>query len=274
MKKHLKNVLIFGATSDVACELINILLKLDVVIYAVSRGKLNIEHKNLKKFNTDLSLEENVFDVFKNFNGIKFDTVLNFQGVAISSPVEVLSKEELQKQLDISLFSLLSVLKSLPLYITDNATVVAISSMASFGIYPFLSPYSISKASSDILLSAYEIETGIKTVSIKLGVIGTKFWKFCVDENEKNFEKFMDKYENVGKYLKDNALKNANKGLSPKFAAKAIYKIITRKNPKASYLLGNDARFTSFISMFKGRFLFSLIRKVLKFKVMRFLNEG
>ncbi len=273
MKNKLKNVLIFGATSDMAQFLINSLLDDGVFVYAVSRSKLELEHKNLFKFNLDLSLEEEINSFFSNLDEVQFSAVVNFQGIAISSPVEFLKSDQLRKQLDISLFSLLNILRNLNGKISNNGIVINISSMAAFGIFPFLAPYSISKASSDILLNLYEIETGIKTVSVKPGVVSTKFWEFCVNENRQNFENFKEKYLQEGEFIKNNALKNANKGVSKNDVSKLVYKILKSSNPKSSYLIGKDAYFASIASCFKGRLLFKIVRKILKMKIKRFKNE-
>lgn len=273
MKKKREKILIFGATSDMALPLIKKFNNDGSEIYAVSRSKLDLEYEKLYKFNCDLSLEKNINSLFEKFPPIEFDAVINFQGVAISSPVEFLQKEELQKQLDISLFSLLAILKNLNGKIKEDGIIINISSMASFGIYPFLSPYSMAKASADILLNCYETETGIKTVSIKPGVVRTKFWEFCVKENSENFEKFKGKYEKAGEFLKSNALKNANKGILPEDVSKVIYKAVLSKNPKSSITVGQDAFIASIVSNFKGRLLFAIIRKILKKRIKGFLNE-
>lgn len=273
MEKIIKNVLIFGATSSMACELIPRLLEDNTHIYAISRKELNITHSNLFKFNLDLTKDDEIDSIFEKLKDITFDVILNFQGVAICSPVECLDRIELQKQFDISVFSLVRILNNLRGKINKNGIFLNVSSMASYGIFPFLSPYSMAKASSDILLNCFEIETGIKTVSIKPGVVGTKFWKFCVDENSCNFNKMQGDYKLIGEFLIDNALKNSNKGISPKKVSDLIYKIIYTKNPKSSYNIGVDSYFARFVSYFKGRLIFNLIRKILNKKVKRFKNE-
>ena len=200
----MKNVLITGATSEIAVLLIKKLLEKNVIVYALSRSELTIEDELLKKTRIDLTDEFAINNYFVMLNDVKFDAVICFQGVAISAPVEFLSFGELNKQLSISLFSILSILKNLRRRLTKGAKVIAISSMASYGIFPFLAPYEISKSSVDMLLCAYEIETGIKTVSVKPGVVGTKFWKYCVNENKDNFDKFPFEYKHMGEFLKDN----------------------------------------------------------------------
>lgn len=263
----MSNVLIFGATSDIAQETLKLFLKNSDKVFAVSRNKLNLVDNNLAAYNCDLSVSSEINKLFLTFKDLKFDYILNFQGCAISSPVEFLPEDELKYQLSISLFSLLAVLQNLRGHLNDNSRILIVSSMASYGIFPFLSPYAISKASSDLLLSNYEMETGVKTISIKLGVVGTKFWERCVKRNEDNFKNFSDEYGIIGKFLKANALNNSNKGLKPEFAGKKIYQIIKKKNPKVSYNLGRDSYFSMFVSYFKSRFVYNVIRNVLRKRI-------
>lgn len=272
MKKNINNVLIVGATSDMAQDLLLKLLDDDVCVYAASRSDLNINAPNLKKIHVDASLKSSIENLFNEIQNVEFDAVICFQGVAIVSPVEFLSSDELQKQFDISIYSLLEILKGIKGKIKKDGVVINLSSMSSFGIYPFLAPYSMAKAASDILLNCYEMETGIKTVSIKPGVVSTKFWKYCINENKSNFTAFRDEYKIIGEFLKSNALKNANKGIKPEKVSKLIYKILHQKNPKSSYTIGKDSKLASFVSFFKGRKLFGIIRKVLFLRVKEYLN--
>ena len=269
MTRVLKNILIFGATSEMAEKLIGSLTLNNVNVYAVSRSVLDIENKNLKKYNADLSSDEEIDSVFKELSNIFFDAVINFQGVAISSPVEFLTRKNLQRQLDISLFSLVRIINNLNGKLNKNSLFVNVSSMASYGIFPFIAPYSAAKASADILLNCFEMETGIKCVSIKPGVVGTKFWEFCISENKDNFEKFEGKYKDIGKFLILNANKNSKRGIKPEKISNLILKILSSKNPKSSYLVGFDAYITCILSHFKGRMLFNLINKVLNIRIKR-----
>ena len=273
MKKDIKKFLIFGATAHMAESFIQRTLSEGDTVYAVSRSNLNIEHGNLHKYNLDLVSEDDINAFFNKLCEIKFDAIINFQGVAISSPVENLDRDELKKQLDISLYSILYILKNAKKHLNNKGLFINLSSMAAFGLFPFISPYSIAKASSDILLNAFEIETGIKTVSIKPGVVGTKFWKFCIDENLKNFDKFNNEYKIIGNFIKNNAFDNTNRGLKPEAVAKLLYKIVNSKHPKSSYTIGLDAHFMKFLSYFKGRLLFKFIRSILNFRINRYKNE-
>lgn len=113
MKKNLKNVLLIASTSDMAQKLIHNLADDNVCVWAASRSNLNLELPNLKKFFLDVSDSNNIQNFFNEIKNVEFDAVVCFQGVAIVSPVEFLSDDELLRQLKISVFSLLDILKGL-----------------------------------------------------------------------------------------------------------------------------------------------------------------
>ncbi len=269
MKKEVKNVLIFAASSDMANFLIDKLLEDNVSVFATSRKPFTKKSDKFFNYILDLTDKNAIENFFKRLPAVEFDAVICFQGVAITSPVEYLSEDELKKQFSVSLFSVLNILQNLKNKIKKDGLFINVSSMAKYGIFPFLSPYSIAKASVDILLDAFEIETGIKTVSIIPGVVKTKFWQYCIEQNKSNFSSFKDKYDKCGKFLKQNAEKNSNKGLSPVYISKIIYKCLYLKNPKKYCHAGFDAHFTKMISLFKGRFLFGIIRKVLNMRIRK-----
>ena len=72
----------------------------------------------------------------------------------------------------------------------ENGKIINISSMASFGIFPFISPYCASKRCLDMFFNSLLIENkkNIKVVSIKPGVISTPLWGKSVSENSKYFD--------------------------------------------------------------------------------------
>ena len=117
MKNERKNILIIAGTSDIAIGLIEKLIQDDFNVFITHRRK-NYTPDFIDKVNSfylDITNESQIDNFFAELIDIKFDFVVNFQGIAISSPVEFLKSSELRRQLDVSLFSLLSVLRNLNL---------------------------------------------------------------------------------------------------------------------------------------------------------------
>ncbi len=275
----MKNVLIIAANSDIAKSLMPLLLPF-CNVWATFRkqmfGKVSLRLEGGGAY-TPLILDicdENSFEkLAETLRGVKLDAVINFAGVAITSPVTKLKEEDLKRQLDVCVVGLSRLLRFLHPNLDKNSRIINISSMASFGIFPFISPYCLSKAGADILLNAYELETGIRTVSIKPGVVGTKFWQYCIDLNKDNFENFDGEYEEIGKFLLENAKNNSSKGVSPRHVARVIKKALCAKWPKHSYLVGHDAYFASCTRFIPKFMLNFIIRKTLEFRVRK-IRDG
>lgn len=273
----MKNVLIIAGGSDIARSLISLLLPFCNVwaTYRKNLLKASLSINGGGNF-SPLILDVCDEDSFKKFSSeicdVKFDAIINFAGIAITSPVVKLTENDLKHQLDTCVIGLSRILKYLYPNLTKNSRVINVSSMAAFGIFPFISPYCLSKAGADILLNAFELETGIRTVSIKPGVVGTKFWQYCLDLNKNNFKNFDGEYGEIGEFLLQNAKNNAKKGVTPNAAAKIIVQAVCSKYPKHSYLIGQDAYVAALASFIPKGILNFIIQKTLNFRVRKFID--
>ncbi len=218
-------------------------------------------HSNIIPVFIDVTSEESVNCAFEKIKE-KTDTLyalVNNAGVALAGPVEYIPVDILKKQFDINVFGAIRVAqKALPLMSrTDDCRIINISSMASYGIFPFISPYCVSKKAMDMFFNSLIIECkmpNLKVISIKPGVVATPIWQKSVDESMKNLEQLCEegkqKYSKEFDFLIKNASQNTNKGLQPQDIANLVYKVLTIKNPKLSYNIGKDsvlARFMSYL---------------------------
>lgn len=113
----------------------------------------------------------------------------------------------MREQFDVNTFSHLEFVQNLvePL---SNGKIINVSSMASFGHFPFISPYCASKRAMDIFFNAFAIENhhNIKVVSVKPGVIATPIWQKSVNSNEKLLNN-CEGYEKEMEFMKRTLLK-------------------------------------------------------------------
>ncbi len=178
----------------------------------------------------------------------KIDLLINVAGCVMAGAMENMSLTKLKTQFDVNTFSHLRFTQKL-MDKLDGARVINISSMASFGIFPFVAPYCASKRALDILFNALEIETNhkIKVVSVKPGVIATPLWHKSIEINKDSISE--DKaYAKQMDYMKRNAMKNGQRGLPVEKVVDVIKKIIASENPKASYTVGLDAKAAEIVS--------------------------
>lgn len=219
--------------------------------------------ENVKYFYIDMTNRKSIInacnDIKEQTNHI--DTLINVAGSVVAGPIEKIDTDRLREQFDVNTFSHIELTQNL-MDILQNSKIINISSMSSFGNFPFISPYCASKRALDIFFNALELENhkNIKVVSVKPGVIATPIWEKSVNanleylENCKGYEKELD-------FVKNNALKNTKKGLPVSKVADLIVKIDGLKNPKSSYTVGFDAKFAQIMSLLPQE----LINKIIKF---------
>lgn len=263
-----KNILIIGLNSELAQDTINELKKANWNIYATSR-QVGVMDENVREFNLDVTNEMNFIHLKEKLRDIKFDVILNFAGIAIAGAVEQLDEIELKKQFDVNFFGLLRIIKYLTLNLNDNGRLINVSSMASYGIFPFLSPYCASKAAADILLNSFSIEKNVKTVSIRPGAVATKFWESSIELNKKTFESKDEKYKNEKEFLVQNANKNSLHATNPIYVAKKIAQIVELKNPKPVYNIGTDAKIAKLSRFLPQTCVNSIIKFGLKIRTKK-----
>lgn len=263
-----KNILIIGLNSEIAQYTIAELKQNNWNIYATSR-QIGLMDENVREFNLDVTNEMDFIHLKEKFKEFKFDVILNFAGIAIAGAVEELNELELKKQFDVNFFGLLRIIKYLAPNLNKDGRLINISSMASYGIFPFLAPYCASKAAADILLNSYSIENGVKVVSIRPGAIATKFWETSIELNKNTFELDNEKYKSEKEFLVKNANRNSLHAINPIYVAKKIAHIVELKNPKPVYNIGLDAKFAKLTRFVSQRWINVLIKLVLKYRVKR-----
>lgn len=266
-----KVIVITGATSGLGKELVAQFVKDgNYKIFAGYRNSDKLEHlPEVEYFYMNLTENSSIIQAaeFIKSKVNKVDVLINVAGAVVAGPVEVLPVEKLREQFQVNTFSYIEFVQNL-LSVLENSRVVNISSMASFGHFPFISPYCASKRSLDVFFNAFAIENhkNIEVVSIKPGVIATPIWEKSVKSNEEVLSNNVD-YAKELEFLKKNALSNTNKGLDVKAVARKIKNISLKRKVKSSYLIGKDAIFAQILSYFPQDLVNFLVKLGLKFKI-------
>ena len=261
-----KTYVITGATSGIGKALTEYFSKDNTVFVGYrNEEKLSNLPDNVIPFYinaTDETSITNAIEFIKSKTN-KIDTLINVAGCVVAGAMEHIETNELRRQFEVNVFSHIKFTQGL-LDLLENGKVFNISSMASFGIFPFVAPYCASKRSLDILFNCMQVEfkRNIKIISIKPGVIATPLWEKSINENQAGFSNCTG-YDTELKFMIQNAKDNEQKGLPVEKVVKKIAKIDTLKNPKPSYTIGTDAKFAQIASHLPQ----CLINKLIKFKL-------
>lgn len=264
-----KTYVITGSTSGIGNTLVKEFCKNNTVFAGYRNEKYveELEKLGAIPFYIDMKKKDSISKAaaYIKSQTDKIDTIINVAGCVVAGAVEKLDVNEIRKQFEINTFSHLDLTQQL-LPLLYNGKVINISSMASFGVFPFVAPYCASKRALDILFNSLAVESGVKVVSVKPGVIATPLWGKSIELN-KNSIKNCEKYDKEMRYMVANAQKNEKNGLDVHKVTDLIVKIDSMQNPKASYIVGNDAVFAQFISKLPQDWINKLVKCGIKAKV-------
>lgn len=258
----MKTIVITGATSGIGNLLVKEFAKQDCQIFAGYRNiKLKRDLSNISDkvipFYIDMSKNWSVIDAVK-FISEKtdnIDTLINAAGCVYAGPMECLGVDKIREQFEVNTFSPLEFTQGLfdKLGVNGDGRIINISSMASFGVFPFVAPYCASKRALDILFNSMQVECSgkknIKVISIKPGVIKTPLWEKSLELNKEVMES-NEKYKKEAEFLVKNAKKNSQKGLDPQKVVDLIIEVESIEKPKSSYTVGLDALWAERLSHF------------------------
>jgi len=268
-----KTYVITGSASGIGKALVTNLAE-DNIIFAGYRNPLHEEDlkqisPNIYPFYIDYNESSSIKKAYEYILSkcTKIDTLINIAGCVVAGPVEDLNIEEIKRQFNVNVFGHLEFTQGL-IPILENGRIINVSSMASFGIFPFIAPYCASKRCLDMFFNSFLVENkkNIKVVSIKPGVIATPLWTKSIDENSKYFDNYGD-YSEEMKYMISNAQSNSTKGLPVSRVVDVILKADRAKNPKLSYTIGNDAYIASIISKLPQDIINMLIKIGIRLKI-------
>lgn len=275
----MKTAVITGATSGIGNSILKAFLNDGYKVFAGYRDirqkkDLMALSENVVPFRIDLTKKWTIDEAIKTINDSveKIDVLVNVAGKVVAGPLENLPVNKIREQFEVNVFSHLELSQGLFKKL-NGGKIINISSMASYGLFPFLAPYCASKKTMDMMFSSLRIETGssVKIISVKPGVISTPLWQKSIDENKEHLGE--GKYKLVGDFLISNAIKNASNGLNPNVVAKKVLKIANSKNPKTSYTIGFDAFLAKMVSKLPQKIIDIIVESHLVKKVKAQLKE-
>ena len=191
--------------------------------------------------------------------------LVNNAGIAVGGPLEFLPMNELRRQMEINVYGALAVTQAfLPLLRLASGRIVNMSSIAGLAASPFLGPYAASKYALEALSDALRLEVrpwGIAVVLVEPGMIATPIWQkglAFADALEAQLPSQAHAYYGpIFPFLR--AMLARSRGTPPDVVAKVVEQALTAKQPKARYVVGNDARLRMWIERLPTRWRDALI---------------
>jgi NAD(P)-dependent dehydrogenase (short-subunit alcohol dehydrogenase family) len=193
--------------------------------------------------------------------------LVNNAGYAVPAPLEFLPLEELRAQMEVNLVGQLGVTQAvLPLLRAARGRIVNVSSIGGLVAGPMLGAYHVSKFGLEAMSDSLRRELrhlGVDVVVVEPGTVRTDIWATGRNHADALLAALPSQVTELYGHLVDRVRADAagagERGVAPEVAAATIVRALTRRRPRARYLVGRDARVARVVSRFPARFVDRLV---------------
>lgn len=266
-KNTSKVVLVTGASSGIGKAVAHFLLHKGFRVYGSSRNPVKAQQDcEFPLLALDVTKAQTITDAVAELlkKEGKIDVLINNAGIGITGPLEETPDLEIRKAFDTNYFGPLNVIKAvLPeMHKNKSGFIINVTSIAGYMGLPFRGIYSASKGALELTTEAYRMElkaSNIKMCNIAPGDFATNIaagrYHAPVLENSV----YKENYQNTLRLMNQHV----DAGENPELMAKAIYKILQTRNPRAHYKVGDSLqKFSIFLKSFLPDRLFEkLLRR-------------
>jgi len=191
--------------------------------------------------NDDASIENTIHHIKSEAKRI--DVLINNAGYGLVGFFEDLTLDEIKKQFETNFFGVLNITKkTVPIMrVQKSGTIINISSGAGQVGFPGISAYVSTKFAIEGFSESLMYELfpfGIKVIIIEPGVIKTNFFRNCV-VSERSRKMSSPYFQSLDKIQKNIELMQEH-ATPPIDVAKVILEVLSNKEPKQRYIVGND----------------------------------
>jgi short-subunit dehydrogenase len=246
--------LITGCSSGIGYETALMLARKGVHTFATMRNTKKSEalEKIIEKeklplnileldVNDDASIENTIRHIKSEANRI--DVLINNAGYGLVGFFEDLTLDEIKKQFETNFFAVLNITKKIVpiMRVQKSGTIINISSGAGQVGFPGISAYVSTKFAIEGFSESLMYELfpfGIKVIIIEPGVIKSNFFRNCI-VSERSRKMSSPYFQSLDKIQKNIELMQEH-ATSPVDVAKVILEVLSYKEPKQRYIVGND----------------------------------
>lgn len=201
--------------------------------------------------------------------GSHFIGLVNIAGIMVSGPLEFVSQQDLQTQMDVNVVGQMAVTRAfLPLLREHQGRIVNIGSTSGHIPSAFTGPYCASKYALLALTDVLRMElrpSGIHVAMIEPGVIATPIWGKVIKAEDSLASRITserkDLYAHALAERRQLLTRLRTSGNSPEKATAAVLHALLAHRPKTRYVLGVGTR----IKLIVAKLLPDSVRDALKY---------
>ena len=249
MAKKAKTILITGAASGIGLAITEYLVQKGDKVIATDFNKealANLNGKlNITTYYLDVTDSKSISEVKNKLDETAqgLDGLVNNAGMFVGGPLVEMSEKDVEKIIDVNVLGVFRVSKILfPLLLENKGRIINMGSEAGRISFPLNGPYSMSKYALEAFSDSLRRELmflGIKVIHLQVGAVNTGFLERtyrCYAEDI-DIEKTL--FPNLIKKVIPTCKKELDSSADPDDIAKAIYRVLHKKRPKARYKIKN-----------------------------------
>lgn len=256
-----KVVIITGASSGIGLATAELLTEKGYQVYGISRGKN--QNDRFRCYECDVNNTPRIKEIFEeiyNTEG-RIDVVINNAGFGIAGAMEFATPSKIESIFNTNLVAAVKISSIAIKYLKKTkGRILNTSSVAGILPIPFQACYSATKAGLLNYSKALDGEVrrfGVRVTAILPGDVKTGFTAARVVEGgDEGYNGRVSK--SIRKMEKDE-----QGGKGPETIARAMYKMLKRKNPPLKYVVGKEYKFFVFLNrILPERLVGAILRKI------------
>ena len=248
----MKNIFITGVSTGIGYDALRSLVSLGYFVIGTVRKPEDADKLKKEFGDKCIILVFDVRDIEKSMAGISsvmpkmekegLYCLINNAGIAIPGPLQHITEEEFEQQMDVNVKSVRRITNMLLPYLgTDKkyepGKIINISSVSGLFNSPYNGSYCISKHALESMTDVYRRELamfGIRVSAIQPGPIKTEIWK----KSKGTLDRFKDTVYGELLSSADKMIENAEKSaFDVKVVTDIIINILQSEQPKTRYLI-------------------------------------
>lgn len=235
-----KVVLITGASSGIGKSIAEFLSEKNFIVYGTSRNPEGLTSP-FPLVALDVTKNETIVDAVNEViaKEERIDILINNAGVGITGPIEETPDGEIRNAFEINYFGPLNVIKAVLPHMrsANGGLIINVTSIAGYMGLPYRGIYSATKGALELTTEAFRME--LKDFNIKMTNIAPGDFATNIAAGRYHAPILEDSpYKEAYKNTLDIMNEHVDSGKDPYLMAKAVYKIIYKKNPKGHYKVG------------------------------------
>ncbi|RLI68919.1 hypothetical protein DRO91_07920 [Candidatus Heimdallarchaeota archaeon] len=195
------------------------------------------------------------------------DGLVNNAGLFVGGPLIEVSEKKMEQIFAVNVLGVYKTTKALfPLLYAKKGRIINIGSEASRLVFPLNGPYSMTKCALEAFSDALRRELmflDMKVIHLQLGAVDTSLIDTTIEVYSKDFDLKQTHFPNLLKRVITTCEAEKGHCANPDDIAKAVYKLMYKKRPRARYRIKNN-KSRQMLEFFPENMLDSVMFRVLK----------